>query len=91
MHTPRKYPPPAPPATSGPLRIRPPFECPVCGGEHMEQVHVYNSRGDLKPTQAYQCSHCTVMFRDRDKFTRHRAMAVSAEDLSKPAPYRRRG
>ena len=75
---------------SGPLRIRPIFECPLCGGEEMEQVHVYDSRGNLKPTQAYQCSKCTVMFRDRDKFTRHRAQAVSPQELYEPAPYRPR-
>lgn len=63
------------------LEIKPPFECPLCGAEEYDQVQVLDKLGHERKTQAFQCRGCTVMFKNRDKFTRHRKQHLTSEQL----------
>ena len=62
--------------------LQPPFECPLCGNEAYDQVEVYDRVGRVRKTQAFQCRGCTVMFKDRNKFTRHRAQRITAAEFA---------
>jgi len=50
-----------------------PFECPICGSDGFTQVVV---KGRL--TEAYECKGCSVMFRERERFTKHRLQVIGA-------------
>jgi hypothetical protein len=67
--------------TGDDLALKPPFECPLCGNEAYDQVEVFDRFGAAKKTQAYQCRGCTVMFKNRDKFTRHRAQSLTVREF----------
>jgi len=49
-----------------------PFECPICGSDGFRQVTVKGRDGLSRPTQAYECRGCSTMFRERERFTKHR-------------------
>ena len=49
-----------------------PFECPICGADGFRQVQVKGRDGSVRLTQAYECKGCSTMFRERERFTRHR-------------------
>jgi transposase-like protein len=66
--------------------LRLPFECPICGSDGFRQVEVKGRDGVSRLTQAYECKGCSTMFRERDRFTKHRVQVIGADgrDL-KPA------
>jgi hypothetical protein len=64
-----------------PLRIRPPFQCPVCRNEQYAQIEITDRYGQPKKIQSYHCRGCSVVFKDPELFTRHREKAVSTEQL----------
>lgn len=49
-----------------------PFECPICGSDGFRTVTVKGRDGLPRPTQAYECRGCSTMFRERERFTKHR-------------------
>lgn len=49
-----------------------PFECPICGSDGFRPVTVKGRDGLPRPTQAYECRGCSTMFRERERFTKHR-------------------
>jgi hypothetical protein len=49
-----------------------PFECPICGSDGFRAVSVTGRDGLPRPTQAYECRGCSTMFRERERFTKHR-------------------
>ncbi len=49
-----------------------PFECPICGADGFRPVTVKGRDGLPRPTQAYECRGCSTMFRERERFTKHR-------------------
>ena len=49
-----------------------PFECPICGSDGFRAVTVKGRDGLPRPTQAYECRGCSTMFRERERFTKHR-------------------
>src|SRR4051812_19255671 len=44
-----------------------PFRCPICDHDEFERVLVRD-----RPTEAWQCGSCSVVFKDYDRFTKHR-------------------
>ena len=67
-----------------------PFECPICGSDGFSRVEVKGRDGVVRPTQAYECKGCSAMFRERDRFTRHRRVVLGADgiDLKSGAKHR---
>lgn len=63
--------------------LRIPFECPICGSDGFRQVEVRGRDGAARLTQAYECRGCSTMFRERERFTKHRQQVIGAdgEDL----------
>ena len=60
--------------------LRPPFRCPLCDHDDYATVTVNN-----RPTEASQCLNCSVVFKDADRFTKHRKpMPKAAERVSPP-------
>lgn len=45
------------------------FCCPICRSRYYGVVRVKRSNGTLYATEFYECSGCSVMFRDAVKFT----------------------
>jgi transposase-like protein len=61
------------------VRLNLPFVCPVCGSDEFHQA-TYQRNGVTRLTSAYQCAHCSVLFKDPDKFTSERlSRKASAE------------
>ena len=58
-----------------------PFECPSCGSDGFSQVEVKGRNGVSRLTQAYECRGCSTMFRDRDRFTKHRLQVIGQDGL----------
>lgn len=56
-----------------------PFECPICGSDGFAQVQVKGRDGSSRLTQAYECRGCSTMFRERERFTKHRLRVVGAD------------
>lgn len=56
-----------------------PFICPICGSDGFKQVSVRGRDGVERLTQAYECKGCSTMFRDRERFTRHRTQVIGAD------------
>jgi hypothetical protein len=59
--------------------IRLPFECPICGSDGFTQVEVKGREGVKRLTQAYECKGCSTMFRERERFTKHRQKVMGAD------------
>lgn len=68
--------------------LRLPFECPICGPDGFTHISVRGRDGTPRLTQAYECMGCSTMFRERERFTRHRIRLLGADgemtDRSKP-------
>jgi len=63
-----------------------PFECPICGSDGFQQVTVKERDGGPRLTQAYECRGCSTMFRERERFTKHRLVVMGADGVDlKPA------
>ena len=54
------------------VRLNLPFACAVCGSDEFHPVIYTRSYGVRRLTGAYACAGCSTMFRDADKFTKHR-------------------
>ncbi len=64
-----------------------PFECPICGSDGFRQVQVRGRDGLVQMTQAYECTGCSTMFRERERFTKHRLQVIGADGTDlKPRP-----
>jgi hypothetical protein len=63
-----------------------PFECPICGSDGFQEVTVKGPDGRKRRTQAYECKGCSTMFRERERFTKHRLQIIGADgtDLKHP-------
>jgi len=59
--------------------LRLPFECPICGSDGFTQVGVVGRDGVPRLTQAYECKGCSTMFRERERFTKHRKRVIGAD------------
>jgi len=59
--------------------LRLPFECPICGSDGFRQVEVRGRDGVSRLTQAYECKGCSTMFRERDRYTKHRLKVIGAD------------
>ena len=62
---------------------RTPFRCPICRSQFFGSVVVARPGGGKYRTEFYECSGCSVMFRDPVKFTKFEpyvAPVVSAEE-----------
>jgi transcriptional regulator NrdR family protein len=58
-----------------------PFECPICGSDGFRQVEVKDRDGRTRQTQAYECRGCSTMFRERERFTKHRLQVMGADGV----------
>ena len=58
-----------------------PFECPICGSDGFTQVRVKGADGRERATQAYECKGCSTMFRERERFTKHRLTVMGADGV----------
>ena len=58
-----------------------PFECPICGSDGFRQVEVKGRDGSKRLTQAYECRGCSTMFRERERFTKHRLQVIGADGV----------
>ena len=58
-----------------------PFECPVCGSDGFTQVSMKGRDGSSRVTQAYECRGCSTMFRERERFTKHRRTVMGADGV----------
>jgi hypothetical protein len=58
-----------------------PFICPICGSDGFTQVAVKGRDGTIRVTQAYECKGCSVMFRERERFTKHRLQVIGADGV----------
>lgn len=47
------------------------FECRLCGSKDFYHVQVTNRRGERVDTESWQCSGCSVVFRDWRSFTKY--------------------
>lgn len=56
-----------------------PFECPACGSDGFRQVEVKGRDGVTRVTDAYECRGCSTMFRERERFTKHRLRVMGAD------------
>lgn len=69
-----------------------PFECPICGSDGFRQVEVKGRDGASRLTQAYECRGCSTMFRERERFTKHRHQVMGADGVDlKPLLDKKRG
>jgi uncharacterized Zn finger protein len=69
-----------------------PFECPICGSDGFTQVEVKDRNGSKRLTQAYECRGCSTMFRERERFTKHRRTVMGADGVNlKPMLDKKRG
>jgi transcriptional regulator NrdR family protein len=59
-----------------------PFECPICGSGGFRQVEVKGRDGSSRVTQAYECRGCSTMFRERERFTKHRWVVIGADGVA---------
>jgi hypothetical protein len=57
------------------------FECPICGSDGFTQVLVKGHDGTTRVTQAYECIGCSVMFRERERFTTRRLKVMGADGV----------
>ena len=46
------------------------FQCPLCDATVYERVIVTRPSGKPYDTDFYQCGGCSVVFRDKDKFSK---------------------
>jgi transcriptional regulator NrdR family protein len=60
-----------------------PFECPICGSDGFRQVEVRGRDGASRLTQAYECRRCSIMFRERERFTKHRLQVIGADGIDR--------
>jgi hypothetical protein len=68
-----------------------PFECAICGSDGFRQVEVKGRDGASRLTQAYECRGCSTMFREHERFTRHRRPVIRADGVDlKPELERRK-
>ena len=58
-----------------------PFECPVCGSDGFRQVEVSRWDGVPRLTQACECTGGSTMFRERERFTKHRLRVMGADGV----------
>ena len=70
--------------------LRLPFECPICGSDGFQQVAVKGPDGRERLTQAYECKGCSTMFRERERFTKHRQVVMGADGIDIKAAIQRR-
>jgi hypothetical protein len=69
-----------------------PFECPICGSDGFSQIEVKGRDGSKRLTQAYECRGCSTMFRERERFTKHRRVVMGADGADlKPLLDKKRG
>lgn len=61
--------------------LRLPFECPICGSDGFAQVEVRGRDGVRRLTDAYECKGCSTMFRERERFIKHRQRVMGADGL----------
>lgn len=61
--------------------LRLPFECPICGSDGFTQVEVRGRDGVQRLTGAYECKGCSTMFRERERFTKHRLRVMGADGV----------
>jgi transcriptional regulator NrdR family protein len=58
-----------------------PFECPICGSDGFRQGEVKGRDGRTRLTQAYECRGCSTMFRERERFTKHRLQVMGTDGV----------
>lgn len=58
------------------------FECPICSSDGFRQVEVRGRDGVTRLTQAYECMGCSTMFRERERFTKHRLRVMGADGIN---------
>ncbi len=63
------------------VNLRLPFECPICGSDGFAQVEVKGRDGVRRLTDAYECKGCSTMFRERERFTKHRKQVMGADGI----------
>lgn len=69
-----------------------PFKCPICGSDGFTQVSVKSQDGSSRLTQAYECRGCSVMFRQRERFTKHRRQVIGEDGVDlKPSLEKEKG
>jgi hypothetical protein len=54
------------------------FRCPICRSHFYKEVVVAKAGGFYK-TEFFECSGCSVMFRDPDRFTRFEPYSASVK------------
>ncbi len=59
----------------------PTFRCPICRSQFYKEVVVAKAGGKYK-TEFFECSGCTVMFRDPVKFTKFEPFAAPVKDAA---------
>jgi hypothetical protein len=57
------------------------FECPICGSDGFTPVYVKGPDGSSRLTQAYECLGCSTMFRERERFTKHRLKVMGQDGV----------
>jgi hypothetical protein len=67
-----------------------PFECPICGSDGFNEVYVKQRDGASRLTQAYECRGCSTMFRERERFTKHRLTVMGADGIDLKPEFERR-
>jgi hypothetical protein len=58
-----------------------PLQVPDIGSDGFAQVAVKGRDGSERLTQAYECRGCSVMFRERERFTKHRLKVMGADGV----------
>jgi hypothetical protein len=58
-----------------------PFECPICGSDGFRQVEVRGRDGVTRLTQACECRGRSTIFRERERFTKHRPTVMGADGV----------
>ncbi len=66
------------------------FTCPLCGSTAYEHVLIRRTGGSILQTTSFQCSGCTVLFRDPERFTRLERMEGDEYLAGPPRPKSRR-
>lgn len=48
------------------------FECPICGSKGFHRLQVTGRNGKKVDTESWECSRCSVVFRNWRQFTKSR-------------------
>jgi hypothetical protein len=67
------------------------FECPICGSDGFARVFVQGRDGQQRATGAYECKGCSTMFRERERFTKHRRVVIGADGRDLKAELEKKG